>query len=204
MKILLAGLVGADPKLLFEDERLENVRQLMAGGCYGTLVDEAGDQGTPGGGESAHYVQAVQAGLLGVEHRLVPLGGPQQGSGAMHIDRYQDIDRALGDVFEQVDEETAVVLISGPAAASGQDEPGPSQGCFILAAPGSPLSGELQGVRPVDIAPTLLQLAGVALPTALGGRSLLEGRELSEAPDDLSAEEEELLRERLSALGYIG
>jgi hypothetical protein len=107
-------------------------------------------------------------------------------------------------VFEQVDEETAVVLISGPAAASGQDEPGPSQGCCILAAPGSPLSGELQGVRPIDIAPTLLQLAGLAVPATLPGRSLVEGRELSDAPDDLSAEEEELLRERLSALGYIG
>jgi arylsulfatase A-like enzyme len=55
----------------------------------------------------------------------------------------------------------------------------------------------------MDIAPTLLQLAGVPIPPTMAGHSLLEGCELAE-PDDLSADEEELLRERLSALGYIG
>ena len=37
MKILVIGLDGAVPELLFNDERLTNVRRLMEGGCYGRL-----------------------------------------------------------------------------------------------------------------------------------------------------------------------
>src|SRR5215510_3555740 len=38
MKILVIGLDGAAPELLFGDERLTNVRRLMEGGCYGQLT----------------------------------------------------------------------------------------------------------------------------------------------------------------------
>jgi len=37
MKILVIGLEGAAPELLFGDERLINLRRLMEGGCYGKL-----------------------------------------------------------------------------------------------------------------------------------------------------------------------
>jgi predicted AlkP superfamily phosphohydrolase/phosphomutase len=37
MRILVVGLDCAAPELLFEDERLENVRLLMEAGCYGRL-----------------------------------------------------------------------------------------------------------------------------------------------------------------------
>ncbi|MGH7710022.1 MAG: alkaline phosphatase family protein, partial [Gemmatimonadaceae bacterium] len=37
MKLLVIGLDCAAPALLFGDERLTNVRRLMAGGCYGRL-----------------------------------------------------------------------------------------------------------------------------------------------------------------------
>ena len=37
MKLLVLGLDCAAPALLFGDERLVNVRRLMAGGCYGRL-----------------------------------------------------------------------------------------------------------------------------------------------------------------------
>jgi len=37
MKILVIGLDGAAPELLFGDERLTNVRRLMEWGCYGRL-----------------------------------------------------------------------------------------------------------------------------------------------------------------------
>ena len=37
MKILVIGLDCATPELLLGDERLENIRRLMDGGCYGRL-----------------------------------------------------------------------------------------------------------------------------------------------------------------------
>jgi predicted AlkP superfamily phosphohydrolase/phosphomutase len=46
-------------------------------------------------------------------------------------------------------------------------------GAFILAAPNSPLHGELQGARLLDIAPTLMQLGGYKIPKLMQGRSLV-------------------------------
>ena len=46
-------------------------------------------------------------------------------------------------------------------------------GMFILTGPNSPLHGEMKGARLLDIAPTLLDLAGYEIPQAMQGRSLL-------------------------------
>ena len=46
-------------------------------------------------------------------------------------------------------------------------------GMFILAAPNSPLHGEFQGARLLDIAPTLMDLGGYKIPGAMQGRSLI-------------------------------
>jgi predicted AlkP superfamily phosphohydrolase/phosphomutase len=73
-------------------------------------------------------------------------------------------------------------------------------GAFILAGPGCPLSGELPGVHLLDMAPTLLELGGYDVPTSMRGRSLV--RDLPVAAG-LSADDESILRERLSGLGYI-
>ncbi len=45
-------------------------------------------------------------------------------------------------------------------------------GMFILAAPGLPRTGEIEGMRLLDIAPTLLELSGCAVPSSMQGRSL--------------------------------
>jgi predicted AlkP superfamily phosphohydrolase/phosphomutase len=45
-------------------------------------------------------------------------------------------------------------------------------GMFILNAPNSPLHGEFQGAKLLDIAPTLLDLAGYTIPEAMQGRLL--------------------------------
>ena len=75
-------------------------------------------------------------------------------------------------------------------------------GSFILAAPNFPLQGELHNVHLLDIAPTLLELGGYDVPPSMQGRSLACGL----APRDSggwSAENEALVRDRLSGLGYI-
>jgi predicted AlkP superfamily phosphohydrolase/phosphomutase len=77
-------------------------------------------------------------------------------------------------------------------------------GGFILAAPQLPVNGEVQGAHLLDIAPTLLDLAGYDIPSSMQGRPLFAGMAPA-APADtgLTAAEEEILRERLSGLGYI-
>ena len=78
-------------------------------------------------------------------------------------------------------------------------------GAFILAAAGNPVRGPVEGAHLLDIAPTLLELGGYDRPPAMTGRSLATGS----APDpDLGGyatpEEERMVRERLSGLGYLG
>ena len=63
----------------------------------------------------------------------------------------------------------------------------------------------MTGAHLLDIAPTLLELAGYEIPSSMQGRSLVAGQtptsagELDYAPDD-----ETIVRDRLSGLGYIG
>lgn len=75
-------------------------------------------------------------------------------------------------------------------------------GGFILVAPNNPLQGEIEGAHLLDIAPTLLELGGYDIPPSMQGKSLLDGQAL-DLDTGLSADEEEILRERLSGLGYI-
>jgi predicted AlkP superfamily phosphohydrolase/phosphomutase len=97
----------------------------------------------------------------------------------------------------------------GHAALYVQDSGAAADGCnhaqhgaFILAAPGCPLQGQVEGTRLLDIAPTLLELSGgEPLPHAQG-RSLI-GRCGGAPPPCPSFAEEEILRQRLSSLGYV-
>jgi bisphosphoglycerate-independent phosphoglycerate mutase (AlkP superfamily) len=45
-------------------------------------------------------------------------------------------------------------------------------GMFILSSPNGKLQGEYKGARLLDLAPTLLDLAGYKVPNAMQGRSL--------------------------------
>jgi predicted AlkP superfamily phosphohydrolase/phosphomutase len=47
-------------------------------------------------------------------------------------------------------------------------------GVFVLSAPSLPRQGEVQGMRLLDIAPTLLDLSGKPIPASMQGRSLRE------------------------------
>lgn len=77
-------------------------------------------------------------------------------------------------------------------------------GSFILAAPSNPRHGEVEGARLLDIAPTLLELGGYDNPPSMQGTSLVAGHTLATETDSgYSADEEELVRQRLSGLGYI-
>lgn len=77
-------------------------------------------------------------------------------------------------------------------------------GSFILAAPGGIPQGEIEGVRILDVAPTLLELGGYDVSEGMQGRSLLLGDTAPIAAGAAySTDGEEIIRQRLSGLGYI-
>jgi predicted AlkP superfamily phosphohydrolase/phosphomutase len=75
-------------------------------------------------------------------------------------------------------------------------------GAFILAAPGLALQGELQGVHLLNVAPTLLELGGYDVPESMQGTSLLGSAAVR--PPQPPTSGEEVVRERLKGLGYLG
>jgi predicted AlkP superfamily phosphohydrolase/phosphomutase len=78
-------------------------------------------------------------------------------------------------------------------------------GSFILAASNSPLHGEVTGAHLLDMAPTLLELGGYEIPSSMQGRSLVAGhRPASSALPGYAPDDETIVRDRLSGLGYIG
>ncbi len=76
-------------------------------------------------------------------------------------------------------------------------------GMFILAAANSPLHGEYQGARLLDVAPTLLDLAGYEIPSSMQGRSLVANLDKTVAPSSEEDDKEKIIRDRLAGLGYI-
>jgi predicted AlkP superfamily phosphohydrolase/phosphomutase len=78
-------------------------------------------------------------------------------------------------------------------------------GSFILAASNSPLQGEITGARLLDMAPTLLELGGYEIPASMQGQSLVAGQHpASGNPQAYTLDDETIVRDRLSGLGYIG
>src|SRR5262249_9167446 len=70
---------------------------------------------------------------------------------------------------------------------------------FMLAASTCPLQGEVTGAHLLDIAPTLLDLAGYEIPSSMQGRSLIAGqRPASSDTPDYAPDDETIVRDRLS------
>jgi len=77
-------------------------------------------------------------------------------------------------------------------------------GAFLLAAPNCPLHGPYQGAKLLDVAPTLLDLAGYDIPSSMQGRSLVAGMEKKRPQDGADSEDKEkIISDRLAGLGYI-
>jgi predicted AlkP superfamily phosphohydrolase/phosphomutase len=87
---------------------------------------------------------------------------------------------------------------------TGPDDCNHSQyGSFILASSNNPLAGEVEGAHILDLSPTLLELGGYDIPASMQGKSLVAGKAVTPDEGGFSASEEEIIRERLSGLGYI-
>jgi predicted AlkP superfamily phosphohydrolase/phosphomutase len=76
-------------------------------------------------------------------------------------------------------------------------------GAFAIAGPGVPATGQVEGAHLLDIAPTLLALGGYDIPPGMQGRDLLSDVESRLKEPALTEAEEDVIRRRLSGLGYI-
>ncbi|HEY6938233.1 MAG TPA: alkaline phosphatase family protein [Terriglobales bacterium] len=74
-------------------------------------------------------------------------------------------------------------------------------GAFVLTAPNSPLSGTYEGAHLLDMAPTLLDLAGYEIPASMQGRSLLAGME--KKGGGAASGNDQIIMDRLAGLGYV-
>jgi predicted AlkP superfamily phosphohydrolase/phosphomutase len=74
-------------------------------------------------------------------------------------------------------------------------------GAFVLTAPNSPLSGMYEGAHLLDMAPTLLDLAGYEIPASMQGRSLVAGME--KKGGSAGSDNDQIIMDRLAGLGYV-
>jgi predicted AlkP superfamily phosphohydrolase/phosphomutase len=74
-------------------------------------------------------------------------------------------------------------------------------GSVVIAAPNGAAVGEIEGMHLLDVAPTLLEVAGYDIPSSMQGRSLASLP--TSSGDAASHSDEEIIHRRLSGLGYI-
>jgi hypothetical protein len=205
MNVLVLNFRGADPKTLFSDERLENLHRLMDMGCFGELRG-SGEWNVLARQENhtltlMEYFQ--QADKLCVDTsdpvtlreklsvgdwdylQFTAASFPMDNWSA---DDYLRLDNDLGEVLQELDDDTSVTILG--------------KNCFVLVSANNPISGEHKDGSLPDIAPTLVQLAGYPLPSTIEGESWVAGMELNNG-SGLTADEQEILRDRLSGLGYV-
>lgn len=75
-------------------------------------------------------------------------------------------------------------------------------GMFLLSSANCPLQGQYHGAKLLDIAPTLLDLAGMDIPASMQGRSLVAGKE-KKPPAVTLEKDERIIHNRLAGLGYV-
>jgi predicted AlkP superfamily phosphohydrolase/phosphomutase len=103
----------------------------------------------------------------------------------------------------------SIGTVGHPAIHVHENDTGPDgcnhaqYGTFILAAPNCPLSGEYEGARLLDIAPTLLDLAGYEIPETMQGQSLVAGLEKKPSTGGPGSGDEQIVHDRLAGLGYV-
>jgi hypothetical protein len=194
MKVLVFELHHPAPVSLLDDDRLANVRLLMEAGFYGLL------EGPGTAVAAAIRDEFARAGWRITDVDSSSLAGSAEIRPALVCDDWDLLlvaasadddpafDEELGGLLGLVDGETAILIVSTP-------------GAFVLAGPGVPPLGEVEGARPIDLAPTLLALAGLDLPAATPGRPLFAAAEVHAPPSRDDADPAVL--ERLSGLGYI-
>ena len=204
MKIFILHLQGAQRAQLFSDERLENLRRLMDMGCFGELEGDPAEWNILARHETHTLTLGeflVQAGkdVAMVEDFAALKAKLESGAwdcaqldvsfqaGSGSADVVLDFDQKLGDSLQYLTDDTLLAVVG--------------ENCFVLVAGNNPITGYQDGST-LDLTPTILELAGYPLPAATEGKSWVAGMELNNS-SGLTEDEQAILRERLSGLGYI-
>lgn len=144
------------------------------------------------------YFQLIDLGLQ-------TLGNSPDAEAQASSDYCQWLDEQIGTFLELLDEEVILLVLSPRGVERNATSNEVQNGMFILIAPNCPLTGEFHGATLLDMAPTLLDLLGREIPSAMEGRSLLQQmqkRDLGPGTEG-NQDEESLIRDRLAGLGYI-
>ncbi len=204
MKILVLNLQGAARVKLFADERLENLRRLMDMGCFGELEGDPREWNILARRESHtltldEFLTQAEKDVAAFDDFAALQTKLESGvwdycqlnasfsTGGGSADPYLDFDLRLGDALQHLSDDTLLAIIG--------------ESCFVLVASNNPITGYQDGST-LDLTPTILELAGYPLPSGIEGRSWVAGMELNRA-SGLTEDEQAMLRERLSGLGYI-
>lgn len=223
MKICILEFQGATPGLFFAEERMINLRRLADLGLFGELPPFAGEPSSPQAPCAALWPQLSAA----CKNSALIVGACSlEGSSANSWTRLSDqmmnpdweyihfldagltlrtnedsalacgldLDQHLGSVMEALDHDTALLVL-------GRARQG-SAAAFVLASPNCPLTGAYQDAHLEDLAPTLLDLAGLPIPESISGRSLVAGLERP-SPESAHPDDEKVLMDRLAGLGYV-
>ena len=207
MKILVLIFQGLEAEALFGNVHLGTLHRLMDLGCFGRLQGESA--GWDILARQEHDALTIVAFLEQADKKCARfedfpslqarLQTPDwdycqlTDSGLKRTpdsadDEYLRLDRELEDVLHYLSDDTILTIIG--------------EGCFVLVSGNNPLQGEHKDGSVADILPTVLELAGYPLPIGTLGESWVAGMQL-ENTSGLTDEEEAILRERLSGLGYI-
>ena len=197
MKILIVRLRDAHPDHLLENESLENVRSLMAAGCYGRLRDLSWPNSDPFEAINDYVTsQGARSDDVSQSDGIDPWAAARKileanREGYLRIEAsVVDGDEGLGSLLGLLSDETVILVV---ASSDTRCE------AFVLVSARNPLNGEIENTRLRDLVPTIFDLVGFDRPTAMPGRSLVAGLVVDASP----ADKEQLVRDRLRGLGYI-
>jgi len=122
-------------------------------------------------------------------------------------DYLMTLDREVGLLLQVLTDEV-ILIVTFQSLSVGDDlvsVESQGQSGFILASANNPLLGDLGNVSWDEIVPTLFELAGFSVHPQFAASSLIASRAAEIlARNDLAPDEAEIIRERLSGLGYIG
>ena len=114
-------------------------------------------------------------------------------------------DEEIGKTLETLDDDTVFALISLDSASTATAAFGEPTGAYVIAGPDCPVECGPEELSILDVAPTLLAAAGHAIPATMQGTPhFARACEPETGAMGFDQRELELLRERLSGLGYIG
>jgi hypothetical protein len=207
MKICVLGFHCDSVEVLVADESLGSLRRVMDAGLYGMLKNVSGwlpftTSQTEDAGAQTTADCISEAGkraiIAGQSAKLESLSSGEQSWDYLQMldpdyASLSSLDAQLGMIVESMDSDTILLVI-----AIGEAN---HDGLFALAAPNCPLAGEFEGANAIDLAPTLLDLAGYKIPDNMKGKSLVAGMEKKNPAE--SSGDDQLVQDRLSGLGYV-